>query len=113
MSYQIEAQISLLGGAHPVSSTLKSLTVDNTTVQMDYANFNSATDLVLLTVEAADVRASFDGQNVNTTFGHLLYYGQTPMILPVGVAKKAKFSRQGSTNGVVHYSEWVCPVRSF
>lgn len=86
------------------TGTDEALTVSTTSVSLT-ANFTCTH--VLLTNGPQPVRAVFDGAGTPTANeGHYLAAGWSA-IVPLSVAKAAKFIRQGATNSDIHATALV------
>ena len=86
----------------------QTLTVSNSAVQFGTA-FNSLTKYVVLDVQTADVRVTYDGDtsgDVSATNGHLLFAGRS-YTWSKEAATAARFFRDGSTDGKIHASEFT------
>jgi hypothetical protein len=70
------------------------------------ASFDELTRYIVLDVQDADVRVTYDGVAPDATTGHILFAGRS-YTWAVETAEKAKFIRKGSTSGKVHASEFT------
>tara|TARA_S200002703_G_scaffold156879_1_gene163455 strand:- start:170 stop:484 length:315 start_codon:yes stop_codon:yes gene_type:complete len=89
-----------------VGVTDQSLTVADSAVPFGTA-FNSLTRYVVLDVQTADVRVTYDGSDpVAGSNGHLLFAGRS-YTWSKEAAANARFVREGSTSANIHASEFT------
>ena len=69
-------------------------------------SFDSLTRYIVLDVQEADVRVTYDGVASDTNTGHILYAGRS-YTWAVETARVAKFIADGSTSGKIHSSEFT------
>ena len=81
------------------------LTVSSSVVPFSTV-WDITTQYVLLDVQNADVMVTFDGSTPSTTNGHRMYAG-TNAIWSRQAAAAAKFIRFGSTDGIIHASQFT------
>lgn len=79
------------------------LAVSNTAVQ--FAAFNSLTQLIAFDIQDADVMVTLDGSTPTSTNGHRLYQG-TAYTWSKAMCASAKFIRQSGTDAAIHASEF-------
>ena len=85
--------------------TDQSLAVADSAVQFGTA-FNSLTKYVVLDVQTADVRVTYDGSDPTTSNGHILFAGRS-YTWSKEAAAAAKFIRNGGTSASIHASEFT------
>tara|TARA_B100001564_G_C20610345_1_gene657298 strand:- start:705 stop:1016 length:312 start_codon:yes stop_codon:yes gene_type:complete len=85
--------------------TDQTLTVSTSVVQFG-TDFNSLTRYIVLDVQGADVRVTYDDSAPTTTNGHILYAGRS-YTWSKQAAAAAKFIRDGGTDGTIHASEFT------
>ena len=85
--------------------TDQSLAVADSAVPFGTA-FNSLTKYVVLDVQTADVRVTYDGSDPTTSNGHILFAGRS-YTWSKEAAAAAKFIRNGSTSASIHASEFT------
>ena len=85
--------------------TDQSLAVADSAVQFGTA-FNSLTKYVVLDIQTADVRVTYDGSDPTTSNGHILFAGRS-YTWSKEAAEAAKFIRNGSTSASIHASEFT------
>jgi hypothetical protein len=86
----------------------QTLTVSNSAVQFGTA-FNKLTRYIVLDVQDADVRVTYDGDtsgDVSATNGHLLFAGRS-YTWSKAAAEAARFFRDGGTDAKIHASEFT------
>lgn len=81
------------------------LTVSSAVVQFA-TTFDITTQYIPFDVQNADVMITYDGSTPSATNGHRLYAG-TNGVWSRQTAQAAKFIRFGSTDGVVHASQFT------
>jgi hypothetical protein len=86
--------------------TDQALAVDATSGGVQFSAFSSACKYVVLDVQTADVRVTYDDSAPTTTNGHILFAGRS-YTWAVETAKAAKFIRDGSTDATIHASEFT------
>ena len=69
-------------------------------------SFDSLTRYIVLDVQEADVRVTYDGVAPTSSVGHILYAGRS-YTWAVETARVAKFIRDGSTSAKIHASEFT------
>tara|TARA_R100001198_G_scaffold84865_1_gene58907 strand:- start:1343 stop:1684 length:342 start_codon:yes stop_codon:yes gene_type:complete len=69
-------------------------------------SFDELTRYIVLDVQDADVRVTYDGVAPTATVGHRLFAGRS-YTWAKETAEKAKFIRVGNTSGKVHASEFT------
>ena len=84
--------------------TDQTLTVDNTTGGVQFSAFNALTKFVVLDVQVADVRVTYDGSAPTTTNGHILFAGRS-YTWSKAAAEAAKFIEDPTTDATIHASE--------
>jgi len=82
----------------------QTLTVANSVVQ--FSAFNSLTKFVVLDVQVADVRVTYDGSAPTTTNGHILFAGRS-YTWSKAAAAAAKFIEDTTTDATIHASEFT------
>jgi hypothetical protein len=85
--------------------TDQTLTVSTSVVQFGTA-FNSLTRYIVLDVQGADVRVTYDDSAPTTSNGHILYAGRS-YTWSKQAAAAAKFIRDGGTDATIHASEFT------
>lgn len=80
------------------------LTVSSSVVT--FSAFATNTTFIVWDCQTADVMVTFDGSDPSSTNGHRLYAGSRDT-WHVDTARRARFIRQGSTDGIIHASEFV------
>ena len=86
--------------------TDQSLAVADSAVQFGTA-FNSLTKYVVLDIQTADVRVTYDGSDpVGGSNGHILFAGRS-YTWSKEAAAAAKFIRNGGTSASIHASEFT------
>lgn len=83
----------------------QTLTVSNSAVQFATA-FNELTRYIVLDVQVADVRVTYDGSAPTTSNGHILFAGRS-YTWGKKTAEAAKFFRDGSADATIHASEFT------
>ena len=68
--------------------------------------FNSLTRYIVLDVQLADVRVTYDGSAPTSTNGHILFAGRS-YTWSKQAAVAAKFIRDGSVSASIHASEFT------
>ena len=69
-------------------------------------SFDSLTRYIVLDVQDADVRVTYDGGDPDTNTGHILFAGRS-YTWAVETARVAKFIRDTSTPAKIHASEFT------
>ena len=87
-------------------ATDQTLTVDSTAGGVQFSAFNSLTRYVVLDVQVADVRVTYDGSAPTTTNGHILFAGRS-YTWAKKTAEAAKFIEDTTTDAVIHASEFT------
>lgn len=82
------------------------LTVSSASVQLTSSSWDARTHYIVLDVQDNDVMCTFDGSTPTSSNGHRLYAGQSYTWSRLA-AQSAKFIRQGSSDGVVHASQFT------
>lgn len=85
--------------------TDQSLAVADSVVQFGTA-FNDLTKYVVLDVQTADVRVTYDDSAPTTSNGHILFAGRS-YTWSKEAAQAAKFIRNGGTSASIHASEFT------
>ena len=70
------------------------------------SSFDSMTKYIVLDVQTADVRVTYDGDAATTSNGHLLFAGRS-YTWSKDTAEKAQFIKNGTTNGIIQASEFT------
>ena len=83
----------------------QTLAVADAAVQFGTA-FNSLTRYIVLDVQLADVRVTYDGSAPTSTNGHILFAGRS-YTWSKQAAVAAKFIRDGSVSASIHASEFT------
>lgn len=83
----------------------QTLTVADSVVQFATA-FNEETKYVVLDVQTADVRVTYDNSAPSSTNGHILPAGRS-YTWAKATAQAAKFIRDGSISASIHASEFT------
>jgi len=83
----------------------QTLTVSTGVVQFGTA-FNNITRYIVLDVQGADVRVTYDDSAPTTTNGHILFAGRS-YTWSKQAAAAAKFIRDGGVDGTIHASEFT------
>ena len=83
----------------------QTLTVSTSVVQFGTA-FNSLTRYIVLDVQGADVRVTYDDSAPTTSNGHILFAGRS-YTWSKAAAQAAKFIRDGGTDATIHASEFT------
>tara|TARA_R100001163_G_scaffold65135_1_gene61283 strand:+ start:8624 stop:8935 length:312 start_codon:yes stop_codon:yes gene_type:complete len=83
----------------------QSLAVADSAVQFGTA-FNKLTKYVVLDVQTADVRVTYDDTDPTTSNGHILFAGRS-YTWSKEAASAAKFIRNGTTSASIHASEFT------
>ena len=87
--------------------TDQTLTVDATAGGVQFGTaFNSLTRYIVLDVQGADVRVTYDDSAPTTSNGHILFAGRS-YTWSKQAAAAAKFIRDGSTDATIHASEFT------
>jgi len=82
----------------------QTLTVANSVVQ--FSAFNSLTKFVVLDVQVADVRVTYDDSAPTSTNGHILFAGRS-YTWSKAAAAAAKFIEDTTTDATIHASEFT------
>ena len=82
----------------------QTLAVGNSVVQ--FSAFNSLTKFVVLDVQVADVRVTYDGSTPSSTNGHILFAGRS-YTWSKAAAEAAKFIEDTTTDATIHASEFT------
>ena len=77
-----------------------------TTVADNSAAFDSLTRYVVLDIQGADVRVTYDGTAPTASKGHILFAGRSYTWSKVA-ANQALVINTGSTNAIIHISEFT------
>jgi|TARA_X000001388_G_C2165809_1_gene97928 hypothetical protein len=85
--------------------TDQTLAVADSVVQFGTA-FNSLTRYIVLDIQTADVRVTYDDSAPTTTNGHILFAGRS-YTWAKETASAAKFIRDGSVSATIHASEFT------
>jgi hypothetical protein len=83
----------------------QTLAVADSAVQFGTA-FNNITRYIVLDVQGADVRVTYDDSAPTTTNGHILFAGRS-YTWSKQAAAAAKFIRDGGVDGTIHASEFT------
>ena len=83
----------------------QTLAVADSAVQFGTA-FNSLTRYIVLDVQLADVRVTYDGSAPTTTNGHILFAGRS-YTWSKQAAVAARFIRDGGVSASIHASEFT------
>ena len=87
--------------------TDQTLTVDATAGGVQFGTaFNSLTRYIVLDVQGADVRVTYDDSAPTTSNGHILFAGRS-YTWSKQAAAAAKFIRDGSVDATIHASEFT------
>ena len=87
--------------------TDQTLTVDATAGGVQFGTaFNSLTRYIVLDVQGADVRVTYDDSAPTTSNGHILFAGRS-YTWSKQAAAAAKFIQDGSTDATIHASEFT------
>ena len=92
--------------------TDQTLAVDNTAGGVQFGAFSANCKYVVLDVQVADVRVTYDGsapdntQDSGTANGHILFAGRS-YTWAVETARAAKFIEDTTTDAVIHASEFT------
>lgn len=87
--------------------TDQTLTVDATAGGVQFGTaFNSLTRYIVLDVQGADVRVTYDDSAPTTSNGHILFAGRS-YTWSKQAAAAAKFIRDGGTSATIHASEFT------
>ena len=85
----------------------QTLTVDATAGGVQFGTaFNSLTRYIVLDVQGADVRVTYDDSAPTTSNGHILFAGRS-YTWSKQAADAAKFIRDGGTDATIHASEFT------
>ena len=87
-------------------ATDQTLTVDSTAGGKQFGAFNSLAKYIVLDVQVADVRVTFDGSAPTSTNGHILYAGRS-YTWSKQAATAAKLIEDTTTDATVHASEFT------
>ena len=87
-------------------ATDQTLSVDDTAGGKQFSAFNSLTKYVVLDVQGADVRVTYDDSAPTTTNGHILYAGRS-YTWSKQAAVAAKFIRDTSVTAGIFASEFT------
>ena len=87
-------------------ATDQTLAVDDTAGGKQFSAFNSLTRYVVLDVQVADVRVTYDGSAPTSTNGHILFAGRS-YTWAKRTAEAAKFIEDTTTDAVIHASEFT------
>jgi len=85
-------------------ATDQTLAVDNSV--QTFGAFNSLTKFVVLDVQVADVRVTYDGSTPSSTNGHILFAGRS-YTWSKAAAEAAKFFEDTTTDATIHASEFT------
>ena len=97
---------SLVTNLYPAPTpgvAVQTLAVGNSVVQ--FSAFNSLTKFVVLDVQVADVRVTYDGSTPSSTNGHILFAGRSYTWSKAAAA--AKFFEDTTTDATIHASEFT------
>ena len=83
----------------------QTLSVADSAVQFG-TTFNELTKYIVLDVQTADVRVTYDDSAPTTTNGHILFAGRS-YTWAKKTAEAAKFIRDGSVSATIHASEFT------
>ena len=83
----------------------QTLSVADSAVQFGTA-FNASTKYIVLDVQTADVRVTYDSSAPTTTNGHILFAGRS-YTWAKATAEAARFIRDGSVSATIHASEFT------
>lgn len=83
---------------------MRTLAISDSAVS--FGAFNASTEVVLITIAAADVRVRFDGTDPTALIGHLVEDGAWLVWTPA-MASAAKFIRATGTDAEIYYSEML------
>ena len=87
--------------------TDQTLTVDATAGGVQFGTaFNSLTRYIVLDVQGADVRVTYDDSAPTTSNGHILFAGRS-YTWSKQAAAAAKFIQDGGTSATIHASEFT------
>ena len=98
---------SLVTNLYPAPTpgvTDQTLTVGDSVVQ--FSAFNALTKFVVLDVQVADVRVTYDGSAPTSTNGHILFAGRS-YTWSKAAAAAAKFIEDTTTDATIHASEFT------
>ena len=85
----------------------QTLTVDATSGGVQFGTaFNNLTRYIVLDVQDADVRVTYDDSAPTTTNGHILLSGRS-YTWSKQAAAAAKFIRDGGADAIIHASEFT------
>lgn len=85
----------------------EALAVDDTAGGVQFAALHANTRYVMIDVQIANVRVTFDGSAPTTTNGHILVASQGLLVLSAKAAAAAKFIEDTTTDAVVHMSQFT------
>jgi len=85
-------------------ATDQTLAVDNSV--QTFGAFNSLTKFIVLDVQVADVRVTYDGSTPSSTNGHILFAGRS-YTWSKAAAEAAKFFEDTTTDATIHASEFT------
>jgi|TARA_R110000803_G_scaffold25615_2_gene61179 hypothetical protein len=85
----------------------EALAVDDTAGGVQFATLHEHTKYVMIDVQIANVRVTFDGSAPTATNGHILVASQGLLVLSASAARKAKFIEDTATDAVVHMSQFI------
>ena len=85
----------------------QALAVDNTTGGVQFSALHADTRYVMIDVQIANVRVTFDGSAPTSTNGHILVAAQGLLTLSAKTASSAKFIEDTATDGLVHMSQFT------
>lgn len=86
--------------------TDQALAVDDTAGGVQFGAFSSSCKYVVLDVQVADVRVTYDGSSPTTSNGHILFAGRS-YTWAVETARAAKFIEDTTTDAIIHASEFT------
>ena len=86
--------------------TDQTLTVDDTAGGKQFSAFSANCKYVVLDVQVADVRVTYDGSPPTSTNGHILFAGRS-YTWAVETARAAKFIEDTTTDATIHASEFT------
>ncbi len=82
----------------------QTLTVSNSVVQL--SSFDELTRYIVLDVQVADVRVTYDDSAPTASNGHIVFAGRS-YTWAKETAEAAKFFRDGSADATIHASEFT------
>ena len=85
----------------------QALAVDDTAGGVQFSALHANTRYVMIDVQIANVRVTFDGSAPTATNGHILVASKGLLVLSASAARKAKFIEDTATDAVVHMSQFI------